>query len=99
MGQERVPSPDTHHPPPARVPHIDNRGMGWARMVAGVSTPEESPSCTEHGCPVKAGEARGRPRVDSPDWRAACRARATETKPVYRGEKGNPPRSNLRIGR
>src|SRR5215218_9885051 len=56
--------------------------MGWARMVAGVSAPEESPSCTEHGCPVKAGEAGGRPRVDSPDWRAACRARATETKPA-----------------
>src|SRR5215210_6970803 len=83
------------------VPHIDNRGMGWARMVAGVSAPEESPSCTEHGCPVKAGEARGRPRVDSPDWHAACRVRATETRPAgnRRGEKGNPPRSNLRIGR
>jgi len=29
---------------------------------------EESPSCTEQGCPVKAGE-RWR-HVDSPDWRS-----------------------------
>ena len=28
---------------------------------------EESPSCTEQGCPVKAGETRQ--RVDSPHWR------------------------------
>ena len=62
---------------------------------------EESPSCTERGCPVKAGEADGQPDVDSPDWRAVCRVRATETRPVgnHRSEKGNPPRSNLRIGR
>ncbi len=32
---------------------------------------EESPSCTEQGCPVKAGETRS--RVDSPDWRVARR--------------------------
>ena len=48
------------------------------RMVAGPSGSEESPSCTERGCPAKAGAApRG---VDSPDWRAGNRARATETK-------------------
>src|SRR5215218_1362327 len=75
--------------------------MGWARMVAGVYAPEESPSCTERGCPVKAGEADGEPCVDSPDWHAACRVRATETRLAgnRRSEKGNPPRSNLRIGR
>ena len=37
-------------------------------MVAGAFAPEESPSCTERGCPVKAGEALA--SVDSPDWRA-----------------------------
>lgn len=70
-------------------------------MVAGAKVPEESPSCTERGCPVKAGEADGKPDVDSPDWRAVRRVRATETRPVgnRRSEKGNPPRSNLRIGR
>lgn len=70
-------------------------------MVAGASALEESPSCIERGCPVKAGEARGRPGVDSPDRHAGDRVRATETMPVgnLRSEKGNPPRSNLRIGR
>ena len=73
-------------------------GQGWS--LAPMAS-EESPSCIEQGCPVKAGEARGQPGVDSPDWRAACRVRATETRPVgnHRSEKGNPPRSNLRIGR
>ncbi len=32
---------------------------------------EESPSCTEQGCPVKAGETRQ--RVDSPHWRVPGR--------------------------
>ena len=70
-------------------------------MVAGAEASEESPSCIERGCPVKAGEACGKPDVDSPDWRAVRRVRATETRPVgnHRSEKGNPPRSNLRIGR
>ena len=45
-------------PPRHPRPHVDNRGSGWARMVAGVKTPEESPSCTEQGCLVKAREAR-----------------------------------------
>lgn len=70
-------------------------------MVAGAEASEESPSCTERGCLVKAREACGQLHVDSPDWRAACRVRATETRPAgnCRSEKGNPPRSNLRIGR
>ena len=58
---------------PSAPAHVDNRGRGWARMVAGASASEESPSCTERGCPVKAGEApRG---VDSPDRRAKRFAR------------------------
>ena len=70
-------------------------------MVAGVYASEESPSCTERGCPVKAGETGRQLPVDSPDWRAVRRVRATETRPVgnRRSERGNPPRSNLRIGR
>ena len=53
---------------------------------------------------MKAGEAvsiREDRAVDSPDWHTVRRVRATETRPVgdHRSEKGNPPRSNLRIGR
>ena len=70
-------------------------------MVAGAEASEESPSCTERGCPVKAGEMHGQPGIDSPDWHAVRRVRATETRPAGNrwSEKGNPPRSNLRIGR
>ena len=84
-------------PPRSRTLTID--GM-VGRMVAGPIGPEESPSCTERGCPAKAGEApRG---VDSPDWRVASAAREQQRpsrRVTVRREKGNPPRSNLRCGR
>ena len=67
--RHQVPDPDF------RVSTLTNEDEweGWSLA----SSPEESPSCTERGCPVKAGEAP--PGVDSPDWRAVRRARATET--------------------
>jgi len=45
--------------------------------------PEESPSCTEQGCPAKAGEVR-LIRADSPDRRASGRE--------SNSDQGHPPR-------
>ena len=55
-------------------------------MVAGVSAPEESPSCTERGCLVKAREARGDARRQS---RLARRQAAREQQRPNR--RGTPP--------
>lgn len=40
---------------PLHLNTLMERSEGWSLALRGL---EESPSCIEHGCPVKAGEAR-----------------------------------------
>ena len=73
-------------------------------MVAGDGSPslEESPSCAEQRCLVKAREAGDEP-VDSPHRRTGNAVREQQKPNRARqrepAEKGNPPCSNLRSDR
>jgi hypothetical protein len=85
---------------PRSVPHIDNRGAGWARMVAGAFGVRGKSELHRARVP---GESRGGRRATAcRQSRSACgqpRESNRDQTGASRGEKGNPPRSNLRIGR